>query len=194
MTYSKEFLTGISDIALTMDIETIEGMVRLLVQVRDQGGRLFFIGVGGSAANSSHAVNDFRKIAGIEAYAPTDNVAELSARTNDEGWITVFSEWLKVSRLTSRDCIFVLSVGGGDRDLNISQNLCEAIDYGKSIGCQIIGLVGRSSGYTNKLADLCLVVPFINSENLTPYSESFQSVVLHLLVSHPDLKLNTTKW
>jgi D-sedoheptulose 7-phosphate isomerase len=152
------------------------------------------LGVGGSAANASHAVNDFRKLANIETYAPTDNVAELSARTNDEGWDTVFSAWLEVSRLSSKDCLLILSVGGGNEELNVSKNLIEAIKLAKHNGARVIGIVGRNGGFTARNSDLCLVIPTVNPEKVTPHSESFQSVIWHLLVSHPKLKSNTTKW
>jgi D-sedoheptulose 7-phosphate isomerase len=169
-------------------------MVDLLADVKSAGGRLFVLGVGGSAANAGHAVNDFRKLAGIETYAPTDNVAELTARTNDEGWQTVFSGWLKVSRLSAKDCLFILSVGGGNKEKNVSPNLIEAIDLAKSVGARITGIVGRDGGYTSQNADVCLVVPTVNSGTVTPHSESFQTVVWHLMVSHPKLKANPTKW
>jgi D-sedoheptulose 7-phosphate isomerase len=152
------------------------------------------LGVGGSAANAGHAVNDFRKLAGIETYAPTDNVAELTARTNDEGWETVFSGWLKVSKLTSKDCLFILSVGGGNKEKNVSPNLIEAIDLAKGVGARVTGIVGRDGGYTAQNADVCLVVPTVNPNAVTPHSESFQTVVWHLMVSHPKLKSNPTKW
>jgi D-sedoheptulose 7-phosphate isomerase len=156
-------------------------------------GRIM-LGVGGSAANAGHAVNDFRKLAGIETYAPTDNVAELTARTNDEGWETVFSGWLKVSRITSKDCLFILSVGGGNKEKNVSPNLIEAIDLAKEVGARVTGIVGRDGGYTAQNADVCLVVPTVNPNSVTPHSESFQTVVWHLMVSHPKLKSNPTKW
>ena len=174
--------------------EDIESMIQLLKAVREAKGRIFFLGVGGSAANASHAVNDFRKLAGIESYAPTDNVAELTARTNDEGWTTVFSGRLKVSNLNSNDCIFVLSVGGGDKEKGVSANLCEAIDLAKTVGAKVTGIVGRDGGYTGKNADVCIIVPTVNPETVTPHTESFQVVIWHLLVSHPELKLNPTKW
>jgi D-sedoheptulose 7-phosphate isomerase len=162
--------------------------------VKSTGGRLFVLGVGGSAANAGHAVNDFRKLAGIETYAPTDNVAELTARTNDEGWQTVFSGWLKVSKLNSKDCLFILSVGGGSKEKNVSPNLIEAIDLAKEIGARVTGIVGRDGGYTAQNADVCLVVPTINPSTVTPHSESFQAIIWHLMVSHPKLKSNPTKW
>ena len=194
MSYSQKHLDEAIQITSAINPEDIEAMVRLLKKVKDAKGRVFFLGVGGSAANAGHAVNDFRKLAGIESYAPTDNVAELTARTNDEGWSTVFSGWLKVSNLNGSDCLFVLSVGGGDKERGVSVNLCEAIDYGKSVGASITGIVGRDGGYTAKNADVCLVVPTINPATVTPHSESFQTVIWHLMVSHPDLKSNSTKW
>lgn len=194
MNYSQKHLDETAQITSVINSETIEAMVQLLKSVKDTNGRLFFLGVGGSAANAGHAVNDFRKLAGIESYAPTDNVAELTARTNDEGWPTVFSGWLKVSNLTAKDCLFILSVGGGDKDLGVSANLCEAIDYGKTVGAKITGIVGRDGGYTAKNADVCLVVPTVNPSTITPHAESFQVVIWHLMVSHPDLKSHPTKW
>lgn len=194
MNYSQIHLDESVKIASAINSETIEAMVQLLKSVKDAKGRLFFLGVGGSAANAGHAVNDFRKLAGIESYAPTDNVAELTARTNDEGWATVFSGWLKVSNLNANDCLFILSVGGGDKDRGVSTNLCEAIDYGRAVGAKITGIVGRDGGYTAKNADVCLVVPTVNPATVTPHSESFQVVIWHLMVSHPDLKANPTKW
>jgi len=194
MTFSQDHLNESIQITSAIDADTIESMVQLLINVRESKGRVFFLGVGGSAANASHAVNDFRKLAGIESYAPTDNVAELTARTNDEGWPTVFSEWLKVSNLSSKDCLFVLSVGGGDKDRGVSANLCEAIDLGKLVGAKITGIVGRDGGYTAKNSDICLIVPTVNPESVTPHSESFQVVIWHLSVSHPELKVNATKW
>jgi D-sedoheptulose 7-phosphate isomerase len=195
MTYAVHYLNEAIAILEKMDVIALEKMVDLLVSVRHQEGRLFFLGVGGSAANCSHAVNDFRKIVGIEAYAPTDNISELTARTNDEGWSTVFVEWLKVSKLKPQDALFVLSVGGGDREKNISPNLVEALAYGKSIGARITGIVGRDGGYTAKVADVCLIVPSPqNASTLTPHVESFQAVIWHMLVSHPKLKAQETKW
>ena len=194
MSYSKKHLDESVEITKAINPETIEKIVDLLVDVKSTGGRLFVLGVGGSAANAGHAVNDFRKLAGIETYAPTDNVAELTARTNDEGWQTVFSGWLKVSKLNSKDCLFILSVGGGDKEKNVSPNLIEAIDLAKEIGARVTGIVGRDGGYTAKNADVCLVVPTVNSETVTPHSESFQTVLWHLMVSHPKLKSNPTKW
>jgi D-sedoheptulose 7-phosphate isomerase len=192
--YSQKHLEESIEIASTINSETIEAMVQLLKSVKNAKGRLFFLGVGGSSANAGHAVNDFRKLAGIESYAPTDNVAELTARTNDEGWPTVFSGWLKVSNLNANDCLFILSVGGGDKNRGVSANLCEAIDYGRAVGAKITGIVGRDGGYTAKNADVCLVVPTVNPDTVTPHSESFQVVIWHLMVSHPELKSNPTKW
>ena len=194
MSYSQQHLEESIKITSAINPEIVESMVKLIKSVKEARGRVFFLGVGGSAANASHAVNDFRKLAGVESYAPTDNVAELTARTNDEGWPTVFSGWLKVSNLNSNDCLFILSVGGGDKERGVSTNLCEAIDFGKSVGAKITGIVGRDGGYTAKKADICLVVPTVNTLTVTPHSESFQVVIWHLMVSHPDLKSNPTKW
>lgn len=194
MNYSKQHLDESIEITKLIDPEVIERIVDLLVDVKSKGGRLFVLGVGGSAANASHAVNDFRKLAGIETYAPTDNVAELTARTNDEGWQTVFSGWLKVSKLDSKDCLFILSVGGGNKEKNVSPNLIEAIDLAKEVGARVTGIVGRDGGYTALNADVCLVVPTVNPNTVTPHSESFQTAIWHLMVSHPKLKSNPTKW
>lgn len=194
MTFSQEHLSETVKIAQLVSHEKVEEIVQLLLEVKNSGGRLFILGVGGSAANAGHAVNDFRKLTGIESYAPTDNVAELTARTNDEGWATVFSGWLKVSNLNSRDCIFILSVGGGDKEKNVSTNLIDAIDYAKKIGAKITGIVGRDGGYTGKNATACIVVPTVNPDSVTPHAESFQTVIWHLMVSHPKLKSNATKW
>ncbi len=177
-----------------LDADQIERAVRILVDVRGRGGRLFILGVGGSAANASHAVNDFRKIVGIEAYAPTDNVSELTARTNDEGWATVFQAWLAGSRLRKEDAVLVLSVGGGNLEKNVSPNLVTALEYARSIGAAILGIVGRDGGFTAKVADACVVIPTVNATHVTPHAEAFQGVVWHLLVSHPDLKQVETKW
>jgi D-sedoheptulose 7-phosphate isomerase len=194
VTYSKQHLDESVEITKAIDHTVIEKIVDLLADVKLEGGRLFVLGVGGSAANASHAVNDFRKLAGIETYAPTDNVAELTARTNDEGWQTVFSGWLKVSKLSSKDCLFILSVGGGNKEKNVSPNLIEAIDLAKSVGARVTGIVGRDGGYTAQNANVCLVVPTVNPSTVTPHSESFQTVIWHLMVSHPKLKSNPTKW
>lgn len=194
MTYSEKHLNEVRQIIESIDVEAIESMVELLAQVRTDGGRLFFLGVGGSAGNCSHAVNDFRKIAGFESYAPTDNVSELTARTNDEGWDTVFVEWLKTSRLSERDAVFVFSVGGGDLEKNVSPNLVRALQYAKAVGAGITGVVGRDGGFTATVADVCVIVPTVNPETITPHAEAFQAVVWHLLVSHPGLKASETKW
>jgi D-sedoheptulose 7-phosphate isomerase len=194
MSFSEQHLKESIEITNAIDPEVIEKIVEILVDVKATGGRLFVLGVGGSAANAGHAVNDFRKLASIETYAPTDNVAELTARTNDEGWQTVFSGWLKVSKITSKDCLFILSVGGGNKEKNVSPNLIEAIDLAKEVGARVTGIVGRDGGYTAQNADVCLVVPTVNPDSVTPHSESFQSVIWHLLVSHPKLKSNPTKW
>lgn len=194
MTYSRQHLGEAVQVTSAISAEIVESIVQLLKEVKNDKGRIFFLGVGGSAANAGHAVNDFRKLAGIESYAPTDNVAELTARTNDEGWPTVFVAWLKVSNLNSNDCLFILSVGGGDKDRGVSVNLCEAIDYGKSVGAKITGIVGRDGGYTAQMADVCLIVPTVNPATVTPHAESCQAVIWHLMVSHPDLKVNPTKW
>ena len=194
MRYAEQHLNEAIEIIEKMDVASIEKMADLLAQVKVDGGRIFFLGVGGSAGNCSHAVNDFRKIVGIESYAPTDNVSELTARTNDVGWASIFVEWLKVSKLTSNDMVCVFSVGGGNLEKNISPNLVEALKYAKSVDSKIIGVVGRDGGYTAQVADACVIVPTVNADNVTPHSEAFQAVVWHLLVSHPKLKENQTKW
>lgn len=194
MSYSEKHLLEVVEIAKKIDPQLIDEMINVLVNVKKNNGRLFVLGVGGSAANASHAVNDFRKLTGIEAYAPTDNVAELSARTNDEGWETVFAATLKISHLNKKDCLLILSVGGGDRDMRISMNLCAAIDYAREVNAKIIGIVGRENGYTHQKSDVCLVIPTVNPMNITPHSESFQAIIWHLMVSHPSLKENQTKW
>ena len=194
MIYSDHHLAEAIEIIKKIETKQIEKIVDLILNVRNEKGRIFFLGVGGSAGNCSHAVNDFRKIVGIESYAPTDNVSELTARTNDEGWSTIFSEWLKVSNLNPKDLIFVFSVGGGNIEKNISPNLVEALNYGKSIGCKLVGVVGRDGGYTTKVADACVIIPTVNEKTITPHTEAFQAVVWHLIVSHPKLKLNDTKW
>ena len=192
--YTEKHLAEASQIISQLDVGAIEQMVERLVSLRQRGGRLFFLGVGGSAANCSHAVNDFRKIAGIEAYAPTDNVSELTARTNDEGWASVFVEWLKVSHLNDRDMLFIFSVGGGNVEKNISPNLVLALQYAKQIGASVVGVVSRDGGYTAQVADACVIVPTVNPETVTPHAEAFQAIVWHLLVSHPALKAAPTKW
>ena len=194
MTYAQQHLNEAGQILARLDAAAIEKMVDLLADLRLRGGRLFFLGVGGSAANCSHAVNDFRKIAGIEAYAPTDNVSELTARTNDEGWASVFVEWLKVSRLRAGDMVFVFSVGGGNLEKNVSPNLVVALQYAREVGARIAGVVGRDGGYTAQMADACVIVPTVNPEVVTPHAEAFQAVIWHLLVSHPKLKAAQTKW
>jgi len=194
VTFAQRYLAEIGAIAQTLDAEAIERAVALLVETRSRGGRLFVLGVGGSAANASHAVNDFRKIAGFEAYAPTDNVSELTARVNDEGWETVFEQWLRTSRLTAADALLVFSVGGGDIALNVSPNLVRALSHAKQAGARVIGVVGRRGGYTAQVADVCVVIPTVNPDNVTPHAEAFQAVVWHLMVSHPSLKQTQTKW
>jgi D-sedoheptulose 7-phosphate isomerase len=194
MSHTADYLAEAAAILARLDQGAIERVVNLLVELRTSGGRLFFLGVGGSAANASHAVNDFRKIAQIEAYAPTDNVSELTARVNDESWESVFVNWLRGSRLTGRDMIFVLSVGGGDLERNISPNLVRAVQYARQVGARVCGVVGRSGGYTAQVADACVIVPTVNPANVTPHAEAFQGVVWHLMVSHPALKAVETKW
>lgn len=194
MSYASQHLDEARRIIEAIDPVAVEKVVDVLHDVRARGGRLFFLGVGGSAANCSHAVNDFRKIAGFEAYAPTDNVSELTARTNDEGWASVFVEWLRGSRLRREDAIFVFSVGGGNMEKNISPNLVHALELAKQVGASIMGVVGRDGGHTKKVADACVVIPTVNDTNVTPHAEAFQAVVWHLLVSHPKLKVTPTKW
>ena len=194
MSFTTDYLAQTRTILDRLDIAAVDRLVGRLVMTRRAGGRIFFLGVGGSAANAAHAVNDFRKLCNFEAYAPTDNVAELTARTNDEGWETVFASWLRTSRLTSRDAIFVLSVGGGDLARNISPNLVRAVQYAREIGASILGIVGRDGGFTASMADACVIVPTVDSQTVTPHSESFQSLLWHLLVSHPALKAAATKW
>jgi D-sedoheptulose 7-phosphate isomerase len=194
MSYAAQHMKEVIEIIQKIEVSTIEKIADLLSQVKADGGRVFFLGVGGSAGNCSHAVNDFRKIVGIESYAPTDNVSELTARTNDEGWGTIFVEWLKISKLQSKDALFVFSVGGGNVEKNISPNIVEAIKFGKTTGSKITGIVGRDGGYTAQVADVCLIIPTVNPETITPHAEAFQAVIWHLLVSHPKLKTNQTKW
>ena len=194
MNFSRQFLTEAREIIAQLDDDAIERVVQLLAAARDGGGRLFVLGVGGSAANASHAVNDFRKIAGIEAYAPTDNVAELTARTNDEGWGSVFEAWLRVSRLNAKDAILVFSVGGGNQEKGVSANLVAALRFARSVGARIAGVVGRDGGYTAQVADACVIVPTVNPGHVTPHVEAFQAVVWHLIVSHPEIKRAETKW
>jgi D-sedoheptulose 7-phosphate isomerase len=192
--FSAHFLKEVQEVAQGLDAAAIEKMAALLAEVRERGGRLFILGVGGSAGNASHAVNDFRKIVGLESYAPTDNVSELTARTNDEGWPTVFEAWLRVSRLQARDAILVFSVGGGSVERNVSPNLVAALDYAKSVGASTCGVVGRDGGYTAKVADACVIIPTVHPDRITPHSEAFQAIVWHLLVSHPALQRQATKW
>ena len=194
MTYVEQHLTETIEVVRQLDPALIERMVQELVALRERRGRLFFLGVGGSAGNCSHAVNDFRKIVNIEAYAPTDNVSELTARTNDEGWHTIFREWLAISRLNAHDAVFVFSVGGGNIEKNVSPNLVTALQLAKEVGARIFGVVGRDGGYTAKVGDVVVIVPTVNPDNVTPHSEAFQAVVWHLLVSHPALKARQTKW
>jgi D-sedoheptulose 7-phosphate isomerase len=194
MSYTAQHMKEAAEIIQKMDLNAIEKVADLLAAVKAEGGRIFFLGVGGSAGNCSHAVNDFRKIVGIECYAPTDNVSELTARTNDDGWASVFVEWLKISKLNSKDVLFIFSVGGGNLEKNISPNLVEAIKLAKTVGAKVTGVVGRDGGYTAQAADACVIIPTVNPETITPHSEAFQAVVWHLLVSHPKLKANQTKW
>ena len=194
MSYAQQHLNETVEILNKIDVGAIEKMADLLANIKQSGGRIFFLGIGGSAGNCSHAVNDFRKIVGIESYAPTDNVSELTARTNDEGWSTIFVEWLKISKLNSNDALFVFSVGGGNLEKNISPNLIMAGQYAKLVGAKVLGVLGRDGGYTAQVADACVIVPTVNPDTITPHSEAFQAVVWHLLVSHPKLKVNQTKW
>ena len=194
LNYIEQYFNDAKAILESIDQNSVNKMIELLVEVRESGGRLFFLGVGGSAANCSHAVNDFRKIVGIECYAPTDNVAELTARTNDEGWETVFKEWLKISKLKPKDLIFIFSVGGGNKEKKISKNIVEALKYSKTVGSKVVGIVGRDGGYTAKNSNECIIIPTVNKNHITPHSEGFQGLIWHLIVSHPKLKSNLTKW
>jgi D-sedoheptulose 7-phosphate isomerase len=194
LSFTTDYIAEATQILNRLDVGAIERVVEKLAETRRAGGRIFFLGVGGSAANASHAVNDFRKIAGFEAYAPTDNVSELTARVNDESWESVFVNWLKGSRLRRGDTVFVFSVGGGSLEKNISPNLVRAVQYAREVGATVCGVVGRDGGYTAKVADACVVVPTVNPENVTPHAESFQATVWHLLVSHPAIKAAQTKW
>jgi D-sedoheptulose 7-phosphate isomerase len=194
MSYAKQHLDEAAKIISLIDVDSIERVADLLATVKKDEGRIFFLGVGGSAGNCSHAVNDFRKIVEIESYAPTDNVSELTARTNDEGWATIFEPWLRLSKLNAKDVVFIFSVGGGNLEKNISPNLVAALKYAKSVGAKITGVVGRDGGYTAQVASSCVIIPTVNPENITPHSEAFQAVIWHLLVSHPKLKSNQTKW
>ncbi len=192
--YIDEYLSQAQEIIKKLDRNHIEGMISILLKIRQSGGRLFILGVGGSAGNASHAVNDFRKIVGIESYAPTDNVSELTARVNDDGWDSSFVNWLKGSRMNSNDCIFVFSVGGGNTEKNISNNLVQALKHAKEVGAKIVGVVGRNGGYTAQVADAVVIVPVVNTKTITAHSEAFQAVIWHLIVSHPLLKTNEMKW
>ena len=194
MTYAAQHLAETRDIVAALDPALMERIVEGLAAVRERGGRLFILGVGGSAANASHAVNDFRKICGFECYAPTDNVSELTARTNDEGWATVFAVWLRGSGLNAKDGLLVLSVGGGSLEKNVSPNLVEAVKLAKTVGAAVFGICGKDGGYTAQVADACVIIPTVNPANITPHSEAFQGVVWHLFVSHPRLKVAQTKW
>ena len=194
MNFTESFIAEAAEILGKLDVSAIEKTVDILVKTREQGGRLFILGVGGSAANASHAVNDFRKIVGIETYAPTDNVSELTARTNDEGWESVFRGWLEGSRLNAKDTIMVFTVGGGNLEMNVSPNLVRALQLGRDVGAKIVGVVGRDGGYTAKVADVCVIIPTVHPEHITPLTEAFQSVIHHLLVTHPRLKVAQTKW
>ncbi len=194
MTFTQTFIAEAVEILNKLDVASIEKMVDVLFESRAQGGRLFVLGVGGSAANASHAVNDFRKIVGIETYAPTDNVSELTARTNDEGWASVFRAWLEGSHLNAKDTVMVFSVGGGSLEKNISPNLVTALELAREVDAKVIGVVGRDGGYTAQVADACVIIPTVNPEHVTPHTEAFQSVVHHLIVTHPRLKVAQTKW
>jgi D-sedoheptulose 7-phosphate isomerase len=194
MNYTQKHLQEAAAILQMLDVAAIEKMVEFLAQLKASSGRLFFLGVGGSAGNCSHAVNDFRKLLGIECYAPTDNVSELTARINDDGWESTFVEWLKVSRLSARDAVFVLSVGGGSSEKKVSVNLVAAVDHARETGARVLGIVGRDGGHTARLADACVIIPTVNPQTVTPHTEAFQAVIWHLLVSHPRLKVRETKW
>ncbi len=194
MSYARQHLNEAVEIINRVDVGAVEKMATLLAEVKQQSGRIFFLGVGGSAGNCSHAVNDFRKIVGIESYAPTDNVSELTARTNDEGWATVFVEWLKTSKLKKEDCVFIFSVCGGNLEKNISPNLVEALKFAKAVGAKVTGVVGRDGGYTAQVADACCIIPTVNADTITPHLEAVQTVIWYLLVSHPNLKAHQNKW
>lgn len=194
LSYSQCFLDEVKTIAERVDVDAIDRMIDHLRAVRESRGRLFILGVGGSAGNAGHAVNDFRKIAGFEAYAPTDNVSELTARVNDDGWDTSFVNWLKGSRLRAGDGVLVFSVGGGNLEKNISPNIVQALRYAKDVGAMVLGIVGRDGGYTAKVADVCVLIPPLTPETVTPQAEAWQAVVWHLIVSHPDMKINEMKW
>jgi len=192
--FSQQFIAEVQQVVAQLNVDAIEKCADELAKIRERGGRLFILGVGGSAGNAGHAVNDFRKICGFEAYAPTDNVSELTARTNDEGWATIFSEWLKGSRLGAKDGLLIFSVGGGNLEKNVSPNLVSAVQLAKKAGASVIGVVGRDGGYTAREATACVIIPTVNPTHVTPHSEAFQAVVWHLFVSHPKLKVAQTKW
>jgi len=194
MSYIDDYLAEVKAVASLINRAAIEKTIDILIDIREKKGRLFFLGVGGGAGNASHAVNDFRKIAGIESYSPTDNVSELTARINDDGWETSFAAWLKGSNLNEKDCIFVLSVGGGNREKNVSVNLVEALEYARQVGAGILGIVGRDGGYTAEVADSCIIVPVVNAGTVTPHTEAFQSVIWHLIVSDPLMRRSEMKW
>ncbi len=194
MSFVSQYIHESIQVLQNIDQSAVESVVAILSNTRKRGGRVFLLGVGGSAANCSHMVNDLRKLAGIETYAPTDNVSELTARTNDEGWASIFAAWLRTSRLQANDAIFVLSVGGGSLEKNISPNLVEALNYAKEVGAKIVGIVGRDGGYTARVADACVIIPTVNTESITPHTESLQSVIGHLIVSHPAIKIAAAKW
>jgi D-sedoheptulose 7-phosphate isomerase len=194
MKHMYQFMQEIISVADNLDYQLMDDIATELANLRSTSGRLFILGVGGSAANASHAVNDFRKLCGIESYAPTDNVSELTARTNDEGWETVFSAWLKVSKLSNKDALLIFSVGGGNAERGVSVNLVSAIDEAKAVGAKIFGIVGRDGGYTKKMGDKVVIVPIVNNDRVTPHTEAFQAVIWHGLVSHPVLQIQSTKW
>src|SRR5216684_4366855 len=194
MTFTQDFLKEVQEVTKRLDAAAIDAVVDQLLAIRERGGRLFVLGVGGSAGNASHAVNDFRKICGLECYAPSDNVSELTARTNDEGWATVFAEWLKGSRLGSKDALLIFSVGGGNLEKNVSPNLVAAIQLAQQVGASVLGIVSRDGGYTAQKATACVIIPTVNPDHVTPHAEAFQAVIWHLFVSHPKLKVNRTKW
>ena len=194
MKHMQQFMQEIISVAGNLDYQLLDNMASELAKLRSASGRLFILGVGGSAANASHAVNDFRKLCGIETYAPTDNVSELTARTNDEGWETVFSGWLKVSKLSNKDALLIFSVGGGSAERGVSVNLVRAIDEARAVGAKIFGIVGRDGGYTKKMGDKVIVIPVVNNDRVTPHAEAFQAVIWHGLVSHPVLQIQPTKW
>ncbi len=193
-TFTEQFLEESITLIKGVDVAQMEAMATGLATLREGGGRLFILGVGGSAGHASHAVNDFRKICGLESYTPTDNVSELTARTNDEGWDTTFSEWLKVSRLGAKDGLLIFSVGGGNKEKNVSVNLVRALELAKERGAKVFGIVGRDGGYTKQVADACVVVPTVHKDRVTPHTEGFAAVLWHLLVSHPALQQKATKW